>query len=335
MSARALLFAAAFAALPALSSAQVVEYYHLDALGSVRAVTNQAGAVIERHDYYAYGEECTAAPCSTTPAGTNTKKFTGKERDLESGLDYFGARYYGSRIGRFTSMDPLVPFAQGIADPQQWNRYSYARNNPSRYIDPDGRYSCSGSSCASFENERQTALQSSDAGVRRGAGAYGSPGDANGVTVSFGKPTLGGDGEASSELHMSESGAYSVTSDVIIRSGLSGIALRAAVGHEGTHVADAQDFVATMKGSSYTVGLNFTKFETEMNAYLVTQSVLSEVSKSASYGKCGKGNCILGQSTGQYMAPTVISVLLADPRNGYGVTLASPGPRLFSGLNGQ
>lgn len=132
------LTAALIAALPSNSAAQVVEYYHLDAVGSVRAVTSQAGAVIERHDYYAYGEECTEPPCGTQP-GTNTKKFTGKERDVETGLDYFGARYYGSRIGRFTSVDPLMTIDQNVFDPKRWNRYAYGANNPCRNVDTDGR----------------------------------------------------------------------------------------------------------------------------------------------------------------------------------------------------
>ena len=63
---------------------------------------------------------------------------TGKERDAETGLDYFGARYYGGAQGRFTSPDaPLVD--QHAADPQSWNLYAYVRNNPLRNTDPSGR----------------------------------------------------------------------------------------------------------------------------------------------------------------------------------------------------
>jgi RHS repeat-associated protein len=63
---------------------------------------------------------------------------TGKERDAETGLDYFGARYFLGAQGRFTSPD--APFAdQHIEDPQSWNLYSYVRNNPLRYTDPTGR----------------------------------------------------------------------------------------------------------------------------------------------------------------------------------------------------
>lgn len=129
--------AALLGALPA--SAQVVEYYHLDAIGSVRAVSNQTGDLIERHDLLPYGEDCTTSPCNTALPGTNTKRFTGKERDSESGLDYFGARYYGSKIGRFTTVDPALTMQENILDPQRWNRYAYGRDNPLRFVDPDGR----------------------------------------------------------------------------------------------------------------------------------------------------------------------------------------------------
>jgi RHS repeat-associated protein len=67
------------------------------------------------------------------------KRFTGKERDLESGLDYFGARHYQNQSGRFTSTDPVLDTEQALVDPQRWNRYTYVRNNPFRYVDPDGR----------------------------------------------------------------------------------------------------------------------------------------------------------------------------------------------------
>src|SRR6185437_13165856 len=63
--------------------------------------------------------------------------YTGKERDTESGLDYFGARYYGSNMGRFMSPDhPLID--QHPENPQSWNLYAYARNNPLINIDPTG-----------------------------------------------------------------------------------------------------------------------------------------------------------------------------------------------------
>jgi RHS repeat-associated protein len=67
-----------------------------------------------------------------------TLPVTGKERDTESGLDNFGARYYGSTMGRFMSPDPSGLLAQHPENPQSWNLYVYALNNPLKNIDPTG-----------------------------------------------------------------------------------------------------------------------------------------------------------------------------------------------------
>jgi RHS repeat-associated protein len=125
-----------------VGAADVVEYYHLDAVGNVRAVTDQARNVIERHDYLPFAEEwCPGPPpgvCGAVAPG-QPKRFTGKERDAETGLDYFGARYFSAKIGRFTTVDPAYTWRENLVDPQRWNRYAYARNNPLRYVDPDGK----------------------------------------------------------------------------------------------------------------------------------------------------------------------------------------------------
>jgi RHS repeat-associated protein len=114
---------------------EIVEYYHLDALGSVRAVTNPSGAVVRTHDYRPFGEG------ENPTAGTDPTRFTGKERDTESGFDYFGARYYASRSGRFTTVDP-GHVGGDIFNPQSWNGYAYALNNPLRFVDPLGMEPC-------------------------------------------------------------------------------------------------------------------------------------------------------------------------------------------------
>jgi len=117
---------------PSLAHAQRVEYYHLDGLGSARAITDEQGEVVERHDYLPFGEEWNPEP------GSQPRKFTGKERDEETGWDYFGARYYEASLARFTAIDPVTTFDENRVDPQRWNRYAYVRNNPMRYVDPDG-----------------------------------------------------------------------------------------------------------------------------------------------------------------------------------------------------
>jgi len=82
-------------------------------------------------------------------------KFTGKERDAESGLDNFGPRYFGSSMGRFMSPDPIYVATPRLSDPQQWNLYSYARNNPLAITDSTGmdiNLDCSGAGQMACEN---------------------------------------------------------------------------------------------------------------------------------------------------------------------------------------
>lgn len=67
-------------------------------------------------------------------------RYTGKERDAESGLDYFGARYYGSSMGRFMSPDPSGLYYADPRYPQSLNLYSYVLNNPLKNVDPTGMY---------------------------------------------------------------------------------------------------------------------------------------------------------------------------------------------------
>ena len=75
----------------------------------------------------------------TSPSNGDWFKFTGKELDDETGLYNFGARYYSPALSRFMSRDPKVISTQRMLDPQQWNMYSYSRNNPTSYFDPDGK----------------------------------------------------------------------------------------------------------------------------------------------------------------------------------------------------
>jgi len=107
-------------------------YYHLDALGSVRAVSDATGTVLRRHDYLAFGEEY------QPEAGADVRRFTGKERDVETDLDYFAVRYSQTNVGRFLNVDPLLALGQHLRFTQTWNRYAYTVNNPLRYVDPSG-----------------------------------------------------------------------------------------------------------------------------------------------------------------------------------------------------
>jgi RHS repeat-associated protein len=119
-------------------------YLTTDHLGSTRLVTDASGAAKQCRDYLPFGEEIAQGvggrPSCYAAASKPRLKFTGKERDVETGLDFFLARFYSGTQGRFTSPDK--PFAgQSPFDPQTWNLYSYARNNPLKFIDPTGRCS--------------------------------------------------------------------------------------------------------------------------------------------------------------------------------------------------
>jgi len=114
-------------------------FVHQDHLGSTRLMTNISGCVADSLDYLPFGERNSVGSVPCTAADT-THKFTGKERDSESGLDNFGARYDSSQYGRFMSADPDNESGMDHPEyPQSWNGYAYVRNNPLNLTDPDGR----------------------------------------------------------------------------------------------------------------------------------------------------------------------------------------------------
>lgn len=107
-------------------------YYHTDHLGSSSVVTDSAGNSAQQLYYYPYGEIK-----GNTGSDIAKHKFIDQEWDAETGLYYYGARYYDPALARFISADTIVP---NPWDPQDLNRYTYAGNNPLIYIDPTGHF---------------------------------------------------------------------------------------------------------------------------------------------------------------------------------------------------
>jgi RHS repeat-associated protein len=120
-----------------VASPSAVHYYFSDHLGSADTITDASGAIQKQSDYFPFGGEVVVSG-----SDANNYKFTGKERDTETGLDEFGARYYSSPFGRFMQADwaakpTSVPYAN-FGNPQSLNLYSYVQNNPTMVGDPDG-----------------------------------------------------------------------------------------------------------------------------------------------------------------------------------------------------
>jgi RHS repeat-associated protein len=117
-------------------------HFILDHLGSPRLITDSSGTAHPvANDFSAFG--------SGGSTGSGPLQFTGHERDWGTdaprSLDYMHARYYSAGVGRFLSVDPVTDVKTTPHNPQGWSRYTYVRDNPTRFTDPAGKYTCSGS----------------------------------------------------------------------------------------------------------------------------------------------------------------------------------------------
>ena len=224
-----------------------------------------------------------------------------KERDAETGLDFFGARYFSSAQGRFTTPDPLLNSGRPW-NPQSWNRYSYASNNPLRNVDPTGLYDLDNTCGADdkkcnrdfqqhakdlktqLANLQKKADQAKDpvqrARLQAGLAALGTEGDHNNVTVNFGATRGGGAGETN-PIYDPATNSYSgfnVTFDPKQLTGSDAYAIAGA--HEGTHVSDFEHF-------DLTTGANvMAPFQIEYRGYQTSAfaaSALGYSSFSANY----------------------------------------------------
>jgi len=186
-------------------------FSHSDWLGTERARTGFINSTWNTCETIASlpfgdGQTTTPMPGFGFPYGCNPASplhFTGKERDSESGLDNFGARYNSSSIGRFMTPDwsakpQGVPYAV-FDDPQSLNLYAYVRNNPLNRTDPSGHYMCTGTKaqCQAIADglaQARAALKSDNltkeqrAALNKVVSTFGKAGDdRDGVTISFGK----------------------------------------------------------------------------------------------------------------------------------------------------
>jgi RHS repeat-associated protein len=164
-----------------------LHFYLNDPLGTRRVQTDYAGVVEQTCSSLPYGDNLN---CTNSTQYPTEQHFTGKERDTESGNDYFGARYYASSMGRF--MSPDSPGDQKKEDPQSMNLYAYARNRPLTDKDPTGHFDCDGNStfCGSVVMAafllKEASFDISNPGMfalQQASGSLGTYGDHNGVVI--------------------------------------------------------------------------------------------------------------------------------------------------------
>jgi RHS repeat-associated protein len=186
-------------------------------------------------------------------------KFTGKERDAESGLDYFGARYMSAAQGRFTSPDePLIDQYPG--DPQSWNLYSYVRNNPLNAIDPSGQ------DCV-YINDNSVDLERGNCSKKNGTYVNGTI-DAKSFTYNPQKGTLG----------------YSYTNN-----GALGTGVIAGVYPSRSEVTSGDLFNAVARGTQMAApGVNLAAAGLQAFGYIVAPLAMTAAQCGA--GACSKGD---------------------------------------------
>lgn len=266
------------------------QYMTADHLGSPRVITDAAGNVISRRDFYPFGEDIPSsiggrAIINGFSSMDNIRqKFTGYEKDNETGLDFAQARYYGNSNGRFTSPDPLLS-SGNIFNSQSWNRYIYSSNNPINNIDPTGLFVFG----ASLGGNKTDAMLDAEAGdnkkaikkveeikrkrqlfrdafneankasnsmddISRGLKAYGTEGIDNGVTVEFGEPA-NADGEVKPQNN-EDAFPYDPPSNTFVARVI--VTFRenkltsSVVGHEGSHIADRQELAKAITNLALT-----------------------------------------------------------------------------------
>ncbi len=278
-------------------------YYWSDDLGSASVMSNASGDTIEwEADYRPFG---TATVINNYLE--NYFRFTDYQWDPEMGYYYAGAREQGPNVARFFSPDPIGISRQKVLDPQQWNMYSYARNNPLRFADPTGMYTAN---CGAdvrncqkqihnFDTALQNALRSKKSSIRQAAQAYGKLGDKNGVNVTILKvvdskhPTVTGTTTAQSGTsgftYDEKTNTFEQSTQVNIRADMGGDELESTAIHEGVHVEDRKAYIDSIRltpsntNPSLTsdLSLDITARQSERNAYGVENEFLQSIGRPA------------------------------------------------------
>ncbi|MGO9270723.1 MAG: RHS repeat-associated core domain-containing protein [Terriglobia bacterium] len=262
-------------------------FLHPNNVGSTVMTTGPTNNPIGAEIFYPFGQ-------SWGSGGTLEEERFAKfrQRDIGTGLDYTLNRMYPSWQGRWLTPDPGGKNVVSLGDPQTWNMYAYARNNPTTLTDPSGLYTLACASgdkrcakaAADWEKNRQKDLRSKHGDVRAAAAAWGDPGQKNGVTVTFKtQAQVNADSGLQLALGTSVGGLVRVgqtadhTPDIHAEFSESqgGSDSRQAIAHEGAHLEDDMAFFQSYNPLTglFSAALNFTHYQTEFSAYVIGAQV--------------------------------------------------------------
>jgi RHS repeat-associated protein len=237
-------------------------HFDVDHLGTVRLVTNSAGNQVGLHTYYPFGKENTALQEG------DRMKFTGHERDLANpagdgdDLDYMHARHYSMITGRFLGTDPINSGKPNA--PQSWNRYTYALENPLRFIDLNGLEPLD----ASVRSFLQGYYSADFSKVQAHGGVFARLMAGRALAITYGN-----------QIFFSRTGwtAYKSihAAGATDKIAIEGISL---VGHEVTHTLQARQygllsFLARYAGQWVRVGFDYWKIPFELQAFANDEAI--------------------------------------------------------------
>lgn len=179
-------FAIGMFAIAAINTAlaDTVTFFHNDLSGSPLIATDASGNLLWKENYKPYGDKLT----QSTASAANKIGFHGKEFDSATSLSYMGSRYYDPILGRFISADPVGYTTDNL---HSFNRYTYANNNPYKFVDPDGRSSVFGAfaqALTAFTTAFVGAMQSIfgvESSINSPDGSLGSPGGQSVQTMNW------------------------------------------------------------------------------------------------------------------------------------------------------
>jgi RHS repeat-associated protein len=240
------------------------KYWFTDHLGSTRMRLKADGTEVSRADYEPFGAEIVRTGEGYGGSGENPRKFTGKERDAETGLDYFGARYMSApRRAGSRRPDPLLNSGRPWL-PQSWNRYAYTLNNPLRFTDPTGLYEwdskCKQNDSACEQNRQQfrdavTDLQKAASTFKEGSkerqqldailDKIGTEGDGNKTRIAFNSKISDFGQTFGNKMTFN----FKQIDQLLSKwdAGDASTAKAALVGHEGQHLVDGGNVFGGLK----------------------------------------------------------------------------------------